>query len=128
VIEKAKAINMPKDNIERALRSATEADSADYELVTYEAYGPGGAAMLIETLTDNRNRTSAEIKHVFSKRGLAIAAPGAAVWAFTKTENGEWTPNQTITIPDAEADSLSELADELENHDDVQGVWTNAEL
>jgi YebC/PmpR family DNA-binding regulatory protein len=126
VIEKAKAINMPKDNIERAIRSAEEAGDAEYEPVTYEAYGPGGVAMIIETLTDSRNRTSAEIKHLFSKHGLSIAAPGAAVWAFTKSERNEWHPNQSMPVPEAESKQLAELVDELENHDDIQDVWTNA--
>lgn len=128
VIEKAKATNMPKDNIERAVRGASEAGGADYESVTYEAYGPGGAALIIETLTDNRNRTSAEIKHIFAKRGLAIAAPGAASWAFAKDERGEWQPKQTLTLNDSDRASVDELIEELENNDDVQTVWTNAEV
>ena len=65
-IEKAKAANMPKENIERAVAKGSSADAGSLESVTYETYGPGGAAVVIEALTDNKNRTSAEIKHLLS--------------------------------------------------------------
>ncbi|MCI0619413.1 YebC/PmpR family DNA-binding transcriptional regulator [Candidatus Wolfebacteria bacterium] len=126
VVEKAKAVNMPKDNIERAVRSATDTSGESYDAATYEAYGPGGAAMIIEILTDNRNRAAAEIKHIFSKRGLAIASPGAASWVFSKDERGEWRPKQTLTLNNPDRTSLNELIEELENNDDVQNVFTNA--
>jgi YebC/PmpR family DNA-binding regulatory protein len=125
-IEKAKAANMPKDNIDRAVASASADNGAVLEAVMYEAYGPGGVAMIIEALTDNRNRASAELKHVFSKRGLAIAAPGAAAWSFTRTDTG-WVPNQTVSLHEEGVVELQALVDELEDHDDVQAVYTNAE-
>ena len=82
-IERARKENMPSDNIERALKRATEKGAA-LERVTYEAYGPGGVALMIEALTENRNKTSQEIKHILSENGGNLAGPGAAAWAFEK--------------------------------------------
>lgn len=125
-IEKAKSINMPKDNIERAVMSGSMDDASALEPITYEAYGPGGVAMIIEILTDNRNRTTAEIKHLFSNHNLSLATPGAAVWAFTKEGTG-WTPNQTTSVSESDGKKLQALVDELEDNDDVQAVYTNSE-
>lgn len=125
-IEKAKRENMPSDNIERAIAKGKTDTSADMEHVLYEAYGPGGSAIIIEGLTDNRNRTAAEIKHTLSKNGLELAAPGAAAWAFEKTE-GEWKPKTTVELGEEDGEKLMKLTEELENNDDVQEVHTNAE-
>ena len=77
---------MPKDNIERAIAKGTGADSdADaFEAVVYEGYGPGGVAMLVEALTDNRNRTSSEVRHTFTKNGGSLGEPGSVAWTFEK--------------------------------------------
>src|SRR3712207_3667732 len=77
---------MPKDNIERAIAKGTGADSdADaFEAVVYEGYGPGGVAFLVEALTDNRNRTGSEIRHIFSKAGGSLGEPGSVAWQFEK--------------------------------------------
>ena len=88
VIEKAKSINMPNENIERAVKKGAGGDAGEMEEVLYEGYGPGGVAIIIEGLTDNKNRTSAEIKHLLSKHGASLAAQGAASWAFEKTSEG----------------------------------------
>ena len=122
-VERAKAVSMPKDNIERALKSAS--DGENLETITYEAYGPGGVAILIETLTDSRNRTAAEIKHIFTKRGMELANPGSAAWAFTK-EGIDWIPTQTTEVDEVVGVKLQELIETLEEHDDVQGVYTTA--
>jgi len=85
VIADAKAANMPSDNIKRAIRRGTgEEEGVQYEEVMYEGYGPGGAAMLVETLTDNKNRTVGEIRHVFSKWGGNLAEANAVAWMFNK--------------------------------------------
>ena len=85
VIADAKAANMPSDNIKRAIRRGTgEEEGVQYEEVMYEGYGPGGAAMLVETLTDNKNRTVGEIRHVFSKWGGNLAEANAVAWMFHK--------------------------------------------
>jgi YebC/PmpR family DNA-binding regulatory protein len=81
----AKAGNMPNDTIDRAIRRGTGAETGiHYEEVTYEGYGPGGVAMLIEAVTDNRNRTVAEIRHVFSKNGGNLGESGSVGWLFEK--------------------------------------------
>jgi len=84
-IQAAKAENMPKDNIERAIKKGTgELEGASYEEVNYEAYGPGGVAVLIDCLTDNKNRTVADIKHAFDRHGGNIGEPGCVFWMFEK--------------------------------------------
>jgi YebC/PmpR family DNA-binding regulatory protein len=82
----AKDENMPKDNIERAIKkgSGTGADAVIYEEVTYEGYGPGGAAVLVAVMTDNKNRTVAEVRHIFSKHGGNLGENGCVSWIFEK--------------------------------------------
>ena len=77
---------MPKDNIQRAIDRGTGAgaDAAAIERVVFEGYGPGGAAILVEALTDNRNRTSAEVRHAFTKHGGSLGEPGSVAWIFEK--------------------------------------------
>src|SRR5881394_918332 len=83
-IQKARDASMPKDNIERAIAKGTGdgADADAYENVVYEGYGPGGVALLIEALTDNRNRTGSEVRHMFSKAGGNLGEPGSVAWQF----------------------------------------------
>jgi YebC/PmpR family DNA-binding regulatory protein len=84
-IEKAKGASMPKENIERGIkRGAGELEGTTYEESTYEGYGPGGVAVLIQTLTDNRNRTVSEIRHLFSRLGGNLAEAGSVAWMFKK--------------------------------------------
>ncbi|MGD8993065.1 MAG: YebC/PmpR family DNA-binding transcriptional regulator, partial [Desulfobacterales bacterium] len=80
-IQAAKSENMPKDNIERAIKKGTgELEGVNYEESIYEGYGPGGAAVLIESLTDNKNRTVADIRHIFSKAGGNMGESGCVAW------------------------------------------------
>ena len=84
-IETAKAQNMPLDNIERAIKKGTgELEGVHYEEATYEGYGPGGAALMVEVTTDNLNRTVAEIRHTFSKYGGNLGAPNSVAWMFER--------------------------------------------
>jgi YebC/PmpR family DNA-binding regulatory protein len=84
-IQAAKSENMPKDNIERAIKKGTgELEGVNYEESIYEGYGPGGAAVLIESLTDNKNRTVADIRHIFSKAGGNMGESGCVAWMFDK--------------------------------------------
>ncbi len=83
--QKAREASVPIDTIERAIKRGTgELEGARYEPVTYEGYAPGGVAVIVETLTDNRNRTSAEIKHLFTRFGGSIAEPGSVAWQFDR--------------------------------------------
>jgi len=82
-IEKAREANMPMDNVERAIKRGTgELPGVNYEHVVYEGYGPGGVAVLIEALTDNRNRTTSEIRNIFTKKGGNMAGAGSVSWIF----------------------------------------------
>jgi YebC/PmpR family DNA-binding regulatory protein len=85
-IEKARSYSMPKDNIERAIArgSGADADAASFETIVYEGYGPSGVAVLVEALTDNRNRTAAEVRHLFAKNDGNLGTAGAVAWLFER--------------------------------------------
>lgn len=84
-LSKAKANNIPKDNINRAIQKGLgAADGSNYEEMTYEGYGPGGTAIMLDILTDNRNRTAADVRHIFSKYGGSLGATGCVGWMFQK--------------------------------------------
>lgn len=188
IIEKAKEANMPNENIMRAIkRGSGELDGADYEEIMYEGYGPGGAAILLDIMTDNRNRTAAEMRHIFDKHGGNLGETGCVAWMFDKKglliiEKDEKTdvdnvmmaaidsgaedvqeqddsieiitspeqfesvkkaleennirissaeitflPKTTVTLPAKESESMEKLLEALEDHDDVQNVYTNYE-
>ncbi len=124
-IERARAENMPNENIDRAIKKATT-QATDLELITYESYGPGGCAIVIDALTDNRNKAAQEIKHILANNGFELAGIGAATWAFEKTA-GEWIPKTTVPISEEDGTLLEKLVNELEENDEVQDVYTNAE-
>jgi len=187
-ITAAKAENMPKDNIERAVKKGTgELEGVNYEESTYEGYGPGGAAVLIESLTDNKNRAVADIRHIFSKCGGNMGENGCVAWMFDKKgyivversavdedtlmetaldagaedvrEDGAnfevitapedfeavkaaidgaaihcvsaevtMLPQTTADLKGKEAEQMVRLMDMLEDCDDVQQVYTNADI
>lgn len=126
IIETAKKTNMPKDTIERAVAKGISSDAAALDSITYETYGPGGAAIVIETLTDSRNRTAQEIKHLLSEHGLALASPHSALWAFEKTGEG-YSPKTMVPISESDNEKLMKLLEIIDAHDDVEAVYTNAE-
>ena len=188
IIQKAKAASMTNDAIDRAIKRATgEAQGADYEAITYEAYAPGGVALLIDILTDNRNRTASDVRAIFSKIGGSMAAPGAVAWQFSRRgvilvdraakeddlmnavlEHGAddmvddgsvwrvtcdatkvWevkaaleaaklpvqsaentmVSSQSVPVTDAaDAKAILKIMDELEEHDDVQDVYSNFDI
>jgi len=187
-IESAKAANMPAVNIEKAVkRGSGELEGVTYEEVTYDAYGPGGAAILVHILTDNKNRTASEMRTILSRKGANIAGVGAVSWIFDKkglirvarekaheeelfllvTDAGaedfrtesdvyevicapedfenvkkqlqenevEWdlasitfVPKNTVRVEGKEAQQLLALVEELEDHDDVQNVYSNFDI
>jgi YebC/PmpR family DNA-binding regulatory protein len=188
MFQKAREASVPLDTIERAIKRGTgELEGVRYEAISYEGYGPDGVAVIVETLTDNRNRTSAEIKHVFSRNGGTIAEPGAVSWQFDRKgiievqgpidedQLLEWVmeaggenfeangTNYTITtephdvgavrdaleqsgakvlsaeltlvpqnsIPvesETEAKKILRLMDAIDDHDDVQNVFSNFDI
>jgi len=184
----ARAENMPKDNIERGIKKGTgELEGVNYEESLYEGYGPGGAAVLVESLSDNKNRSVAEIRHIFSKNGGSLGTSGCVAWMFKKkgyiaierravdeeklmekaleagaedVREDETTfevitapedfeavkaaidalqtpyissevtmlPQNTTALAGKEADQMVKLMDMLEDCDDVQKVYTNADI
>jgi len=113
-VDSARGINMPADNIERAIKKGTgELPGVTYEEVTYEGYGPGGVALLVKVLTDNKNRTIAEVRHVFDKYGGNMGAAGCVAWQFK--------PRGLIVVSRDKADEDTLLTVALESGaDDVQ--------
>lgn len=188
VIDNAKAVNMPADNIERAIKKATgELEGVTYHELTYEGYGPAGVAILVEVATDNKNRTVAEVRHLFSKGGGSMGETGSVAWMFDKKgvvtlpkqgksedeimeiileagaedlqteeeffvvqssiENFEqvrkalldkaltienaslqWIAKNFITVTGEDAEKVVKLIESLEDSDDVQNVFTNADI
>lgn len=121
-IDAAKAANMPKDTIERAVKKgAGDLDGASFEELLYEGYGPGGAAVLCSVLTDNRNRTAPEIKRIFEKRNGNLGAANSVAWMFSK--RGVFV----VPASQADEDKLTEIALEV-GADDVQAVGDAFEL
>lgn len=187
-IDNAKAANMPADNIDRAIKKATgELEGVSYSEMTYEGYAPGGVAVMIESVTDNKNRTVAEIRHAFSKHGGSMAESGAVSYGFNrkgvitlraqdKTEDDimeivldagaddisteeeffeittsletfesvrkalinagleienaslQWVAQNMIEVKGEESERIMKLIDMLEDNDDVQNVFTNADF
>lgn len=125
-IEKAREANVPSDNIERAVKKGLGGEGGEMEQITYEAYGPGGCALMIEALTDNRNKAAQEVKHILSKNGFELATPGSAVWAFEK-QIGGWEPKTMAQISEEDGEKLNKLIEDLEENEEIQEVFTNAE-
>lgn len=125
LVERAKTENVTNDVIERAIKKASEPGSA-LESITYETYGPGGCAIIIEALTTNKNKAAQEVKHILTDQGYSLATPGSASWAF-KREGVHWVPVTTVELSDEDLESLGKLVDALEANDEVQEVFTNVE-
>ena len=109
-IQNAKAQSMPKDNIERAIKKASGADSENYEEVRYEGYGPGGVAVIVEALTDNRNRTASSVRSTFSKAGGALGETGSVSFSFDRV--GEITYKLSAGSADAVMEAAIEAGAE----------------
>lgn len=128
-LDKARAANMPKDKIQRALDRGMGRGAAGTTIqeVTYEAFGPGGIALLIMAVTDNLNRTSSEIRFALSRNGGSMAGPGSAKYMFQRTADGEgYETTMPMDVSDADGEALLTLIDALTEHDDVEEVFTNA--
>ncbi len=188
VIEKARAANMPQDNVARAIKKGTgELEGVNYEEHTYEGYGPGGAAVILDILTDNRNRTISEVRNIFSKNGGNMGEAGCVAWVFKKRgvlqfdkkaaseeqlmelaleagaedlkdEEDLWdvmtdpvhfesvkkaleakglkpssaevtmVPQNTVKLGGGDAEKMLRLMEALEDHDDVQNVYSNFDI
>ena len=128
-IAKAKAANVPNDNIERIIKKASsDADSTNYEAVTYEGYGPSGVAVIVEALTDNRNRTAGEVRHYFDKFGGNMGTQGCVSFMFSKKgvlviEREDLEKDEDTVMSDA----LECGASDFEADDDVFTIYTETD-
>lgn len=129
VIAKAKAANVPNDNIDRIIKKAAgDGDSTNYEAVTYEGYGPNGVAVIVEALTDNRNRTAGEVRHYFDKFGGNMGAQGCVTFMFEKKgvlviEREDLEASEDKVMEDA----LEAGASDFEADDDIFTIYTEPE-
>jgi YebC/PmpR family DNA-binding regulatory protein len=126
-IDKAKTANMPKDNIERAIKRGTgELDGGELEEILYEGYAPHGVGMLIEVVTDNRNRAVAEVRHVFNKQGGNLAELGAVAWQFTRkgyiSITSDFDQDEVFLI------AADAGADDVDFEDGVAEVYTELDV
>ena len=124
-IDKAREFNMPKDNIERAIKRGTgELKGEEIQEITYEAFGPGGVMMIILTLTDNKNRTVSEMKTILGKFGGKLSGSGSVTWNFDK--NGqEYVPKNKMEIDKPVQAQYEKLLEALDDQDDVQEIYDN---
>ncbi len=140
-VDNAKSANMPLDNIERAIKKAIgELDSVNYTELTYEGYGPNGVAFLVESATDNKNRTVAEVRHIFSKNGGAMGETGSVAWMFerkgviTLPQQGKSEDELMEIVLEAGAEDIQleedyfEITSEIENFESVRLALANAKL
>jgi len=126
-IDKARLVNMPKDNIKRAIKRGTGEGVTKLEEVNFEAYGPAGVALIIEGITDNKNRTLSEIKHILTSHGGKLAKIGSVVWAFER-KGTDWVPKHPARVEDIKLrKQLEDLFEALDESDDVQEIYSNLE-
>ncbi|MFT8318375.1 MAG: YebC/PmpR family DNA-binding transcriptional regulator [Sporolactobacillus sp.] len=127
-IEKAKAANMPNDNISRAIKKATgNLDGVTYSEITYEGYGPGGVAVMVDVLTDNRNRSASEIRHAFSKSGGNLGESGSVAFLFDKEGSIEIEKKDNLDEDQVMMDAIDAGADDLRTEDDRFIISTSPE-
>lgn len=119
MFQKARVASVPLDTIERAIKRGTgELEGVNYEAITYEGYAPGGVALLVETLTDNRNRTGSEVRSLFTKNGGSLAEPGAVAWQFER--KGVVTIDRSVDEDDVMLVGLEHGAEDIV---DLAEVW-----
>lgn len=124
-IDEARSFNMPKDSIDRAVKRASEKDAQSLDRVVIQAMGPGSAAIAIEAITDNRNRTINEIKNILFKNDAKMVPENSLNWMFDRS----WNAHSPIELTDpAIKTKLEKLFEELDDQDDVENIYSNANL
>ena len=121
VIEEARAMNMPKENIERAIKRASDKEAAVLNELVIQAMGPGGVAIIIEAITDNKNRTINEIKHLMAEHEVKMVPENSLNWMFDRN----WAPHAPLEIDQTNQDKLDKILEALDENDDVENVHTN---
>ena len=126
VIAKAKASNMPNDNISRSIKKAAgELGTINYETGTYEGYGPGGVALIVEVLTDNRNRTAAAIRHIFDKYGTGLGNTGCVAWMFERKGHIVIERSEKFTEDEVMTAAIEAGADDFQSDEDCYEIFTD---
>jgi len=126
-IEKAREFNLPNENIERAIKKAGEKDRVELKTLLIESIGPGGIVLLIELVTDNKNRVVAEIKNILSENNFKMVSPGSLIWQFEQ-RGREFIPKNLIENDDQMKIRLKALLEKLDEHDDVEEIYSNVIL
>lgn len=121
VINEARAVNMPKENIERAIKRAGDKDATTLNEVTIQAMGPGGIAIVVEAITDNSNRTVGEVRNIFNKNDVRVVPEHSLNWMFDVEKN----PVAPIEASPETLAKLDKVFEELDNNDDIENVYTN---
>lgn len=125
-VDKARAANMPNDNIERAIKKGTGTlEGVTFEEITYEGYGPGGVAIIVDVLTDNRNRTAAEIRHAFSKNEGNLGATGCVSYMFDRKGYIVILNNENIDEDELTLAAIEAGADDIESSEEVFEIYTD---
>jgi len=125
-VEKARSVNMPSDNIKRTIDKATGGGEADqFEEIVYEGYGPGGVAVLVEAATDNRNRTAAEVRSIFTKTGGQLAGSGAVAWQFEPRGLIAVTRGSKVDPDEVGLAAIDAGAEDVETDDDTIEIYTS---
>ena len=137
-IAKARSNNMPNDNINRTIKKAAgDTDGDNYESITYEGYGPAGVAVIVNALTDNRNRTAADVRHAFDKNGGNMGQTGCVSFMFdalaekytiSSAEVSMVPQTMTELTEEGQINAMTKLLDMLEDNDDVQDVYHNWDM
>ncbi|MBD3250256.1 MAG: YebC/PmpR family DNA-binding transcriptional regulator [Candidatus Pacebacteria bacterium] len=126
LLDKARAANMPNDNIQRAIdRGLGKGSSGSLQEILYEGYGPGGIGFMVLALTDNKNRTAAEVRNVFSKAGGSLGGPGSVKYMFNRGEEGDFICSMPLELTADQAEKVTDLVDELLELEDVEDVYTS---
>ncbi len=121
-IDEARTANMPKENIERAIKRVSEKDSVALNEVLIQGMGPSSVAIIVEAITDNTNRTISEIKNIFSKNDIKMVPANSLNWMF----DANWNPHSPLELTDESVkQKIDKLFEELASHDDVENVYTN---
>lgn len=129
-LEKARAVNLPKDNIQKAIDRGLGKTAAGAHLaeVMYEGFGPGGVGILVASVTDNPNRTGGEVRFVFSRNAGSLAGPGSAAYLFERSDDGSYVPTLNIEVSEEDLSALQNLVDALLELEDVEEVFVATQL
>ncbi len=127
LIQKAKSLNVPNDNIDRIIKKASAADSANYEEIVYEGYGPSGVAVIVEAMTDNRNRTGSDVRHYFDKYGASLGQTGCVSYLFADKGVVIVANDGNIDEDKLMEDALEAGAEDFANEGEIFEIYTTPE-